>query len=165
MASTPYLKGRNSSLVRSIEPLPAVCARRPALKTKTSIAEAVVAKFRLGRMQAAPQYYFKAIIAILIAHITKMIAPIAIAIFIVSSSSLVIALPLCLGPKDEIARDQRIFGYRRSLARRMPAPPRRAYSYPSLIRARKFSPILSRKPVVESQRWSAPTRRARSLVM
>jgi hypothetical protein len=37
----------------------------------------------------------------------------AIAIFIVSSSSLVI----CVGPKDEIARDERIFGYRRSLAR------------------------------------------------
>jgi hypothetical protein len=50
-------------------------------------------------MRTAPQYYFKAIIAILIAHITKMIAPTAIAIFIVSSSSLGIALPLCSGPK------------------------------------------------------------------
>ena len=68
-------------------------------------------------MRTAHQYYFKAIIAILIAHITKMIAPIAIAIFIVSSSSLVIALPLFLDAKDEIARDQRIFDYRRSLAR------------------------------------------------
>ncbi|HEY8650300.1 MAG TPA: hypothetical protein VIL70_05240, partial [Chthoniobacterales bacterium] len=63
------------------------------------------------------QYYFKAIIAILIAHITNRIAPIAIAIFIVSSSWLVIALPLFLDLNDEIARYERIFGYRRSLAR------------------------------------------------
>jgi hypothetical protein len=58
-------------------------------------------------------------------------------------------------------------GYRRSLVR--PACSRRPRAdfipYPSLMRARKFSPILSRKPVVESQRWSAPTRSARSLVM
>src|SRR6202047_810636 len=63
------------------------------------------------------QYYLKAIIAILIAHIINRTAPIAIAIFIVSSSLLVIAFPLFLSPKDEIARDQRIFGYRRNLAR------------------------------------------------
>jgi hypothetical protein len=63
------------------------------------------------------QYYFKAIIAIRIIHIIKRTAPIAIAIFIVSSSSLGIGLPLLLGPKDEIARYERIFGYRRSLAR------------------------------------------------
>jgi hypothetical protein len=66
---------------------------------------------------AARQYYFKAIIAIRITHIIKRTAPIAIAIFIVSSSSLGIALPLLLGPMDEIARYERIFGYRRSLAR------------------------------------------------
>jgi hypothetical protein len=65
-----------------------------ALKAKASTAKAIVAKFRLGRMRTAHQYYFKAIIAILIAHITKMIAPMAIAIFIVSSSSLVIASPM-----------------------------------------------------------------------
>jgi hypothetical protein len=29
----------------------------------------------------------------------------------------------------------------------------------------RFSATLSRKPVVESQRWSAPTRSARSLVI
>jgi hypothetical protein len=65
----------------------------------------------------AQQYYLKAIITILITHIIKRTAPIANAIFIVSSSSLVIALPLFLDAKDEIAPDQRIFGYRRSLAR------------------------------------------------
>jgi hypothetical protein len=65
----------------------------------------------------AQQYYFNAIIAILIVHIIKRTAPIAIAIFIVSSSLLVIALPLLLGPKDEIARYERILGYWRSLAR------------------------------------------------
>jgi len=58
----------------------------------------------------AQQHYFKAIIAILITHIIKRIAPIAIAIFIVSSSLLVIAFPYSLRPKDEIARDERIFG-------------------------------------------------------
>ena len=68
----------------------------------------------------------------------------AIAIFIVSSSSLVI----CVGLKDEIAPEEQIFGYRRSLAH---PPEAGAYCYPSLMRARKFSPILSRKPVVESQ--------------
>ncbi len=56
----------------------------------------------------AQQYYLKAIIAILIAHIINRTAPIAIAIFIVSSSSLVIALPLFLGPTDEIVRDERV---------------------------------------------------------
>jgi hypothetical protein len=65
----------------------------------------------------AQQYYFNAIITILVAHIIKMIAPIATAIFIVSSSLLVIALPLLLGPKYEIARYERIFGYRRGVAR------------------------------------------------
>ena len=65
----------------------------------------------------AQKYYFKAIIAIRITHIIKRTAPIAIAVFIVSSSSLGIALPLLLGPMDEIARYERIFGYRRSLAR------------------------------------------------
>jgi hypothetical protein len=65
----------------------------------------------------AQQYYLKAIITILITHIINRIPPIAIAIFIVSSSSLVIALPLLLGPKDEIACDLRIFGYRRGGAR------------------------------------------------
>ena len=60
----------------------------------------------------AQQYYLKAIITILIRT-----DPIANAIFIVSSSSLVIALPLFLDAKDEIAPDQRIFGYQRSLAR------------------------------------------------
>jgi voltage-gated potassium channel len=33
------------------------------------------------------------------------------------------------------------------------------------IACRRLSPILSRKPLVDSQPWSAPTRRARSLVM
>jgi hypothetical protein len=65
----------------------------------------------------AQQYYLKATITILITHIIKRTDPIANAIFIVSSSSLVIALPLFLDAKDEIARDQRIFDYRRSLAR------------------------------------------------
>ena len=55
----------------------------------------------------AQQYYLKAIIAILIAHIINRTAPIAIAIFIVSSSSLVIAVLLFFGPKNEIARSER----------------------------------------------------------
>lgn len=55
-------------------------------------------------------------IAILITHIINRTAPIANAIFIVSSLSLVITLPLFLDPKDEIARDQRILGFRRNLA-------------------------------------------------
>jgi hypothetical protein len=66
---------------------------------------------------AAQQYYFNARIAIRITHIINMTAPIAIAIFIVSSSLLGIAPPLFLDPKDEIARDERIFGYRRGGAR------------------------------------------------
>ena len=43
----------------------------------------------------------------------KRTAPIAIAIIIVSSSSLVIALPLFLDRKDEIARYERVSGCRR----------------------------------------------------
>jgi hypothetical protein len=98
----PHLKGRNSKLERRWrerfdEPCSAVGARRPASYART--------------------FGFKAIIAILIAQIINRIAPIAIAIFIVSSSSLVIALPLFLGPKDAIARDERILGNWRSQAR------------------------------------------------
>jgi hypothetical protein len=61
--------------------------------------------------------YLNAIIAILIAHIINRIPPIAIAIFIVSSSSLVIVLPLFLDLNDRISLDARVFGYRRGVAR------------------------------------------------
>src|SRR3984893_18788304 len=71
------------------------------------------------------QYYLMAIIAILIAHIINRTAPIAIAIFIVSSSWLVIALPLFLDLNDEIARYERVFGYRRGVACLPKAAPRR----------------------------------------
>jgi hypothetical protein len=56
-------------------------------------------------------------IAILITHNINRTAPIAIATFIVPSSLLVISLLLFLGPKDEIARYERVFGYRRGVAR------------------------------------------------
>jgi hypothetical protein len=53
---------------------------------------------------AEQQYYSKAIIAILIAHIITRAAPSAIATFIVSSSSLVIALPLGDPVRRQMAR-------------------------------------------------------------
>ena len=65
----------------------------------------------------AQQYYLKAIIVILIAHIINRIAPIAIAIFIVSSSLLVIALSPILGCKGPDHARPADFSYRRSLAR------------------------------------------------
>jgi hypothetical protein len=90
----PHLKGRNSKLERRWRE-----------------------RFDEPCSSYARTFGFKAIIAILIAQIINRIAPIAIAIFIVSSSSLVIALPLFLGPKDAIARDERILGNWRSQAR------------------------------------------------
>jgi hypothetical protein len=55
----------------------------------------------------------------------------AIAIFIVSSSSLVI----CVGLKDEIAPEEQIFGYRRSLARPPKAGARAARFFLSFAHA------------------------------
>src|ERR1035438_7054599 len=49
------------------------------------------------------------------------------------------------------------------MGRRVPEKPKAAYA--GAIALVRFSATLSRKPVVESQRWSAPTRSARSLVM
>ena len=195
-STPPHLKGRKSSLVRGwrksfVEPCPAVGARRTALKAKASMCQGhrreVFDCEDYGKSQStkvlsaistecagpfskigsvARRNYLNAIIAILIAHIIKRTAPIAIAIFIVSSSLLAIAVPYSWVQKT---RSPATSGYLVTgeawRGRAKAGALRRVFSYPSLMRARKFSPTLSRKPVVESQRWSAPTRRARSLVM